>query len=119
MLESLFLFCVVWSVGGTLVQRPEARERDRFDALLKQLAGLGTVDGERVSAAQLPSRSLYEYVFDVADGCWRSWRSTVGAYVPPTGGQFSRILVPTADTVRRVRTSGWAVVASERFHARL
>jgi len=36
---------------------------------MKQLAGLGTVDTDRVSASQLPSRSLYEYCFDVADGC--------------------------------------------------
>lgn len=30
-----------------------------------------------VSPGQLPSRSLYEYVFDVRSGCWRSWKSQV------------------------------------------
>jgi dynein heavy chain len=90
----------VWSVGALLVQRPEAKERDRFDALMKQLAALGTVDADRVSCSQLPSRSLYEYCFDVDDGCWRSWRSYVTEYVPPVSGQFSKILVSTADTVR-------------------
>jgi len=90
-----------------LVQRPEARERERFDAFLKQLAGLGTVDTDRVSASQLPSRSLYEYCFDVADGCWRSWRSYVTDYIPPASGHFRQILVSTADTVR------WA---AERHH---
>ena len=99
-LDALFVFCCVWSVGALLVQRPEAKERDRFDALMKQLAALGTVDADRVSCSQLPSRSLYEYCFDVADGCWRSWRSYVTEYVPPVSGQFSKILVSTADTVR-------------------
>ncbi|WIA10356.1 hypothetical protein OEZ85_010548 [Tetradesmus obliquus] len=99
-LDALFVFCCVWSIGALLVQRPEAKERDRFDALMKQLAALGTVDADRVSCSQLPSRSLYEYCFDVADGCWRSWRSYVTEYVPPVSGHFSKILVSTADTVR-------------------
>ena len=55
-----------------------------------------------VSPCQLPARSLYEYCFDVTDGCWRSWRSYVKDYVPPADGQFSKILVPTADVVRWV-----------------
>lgn len=99
-LDALFLFCCVWSIGALLVQRPEAKERDRFDALVKQLSALGTIDADRVSASQLPSRSLFDYCFDVVDGCWRSWKSYVTEYVPPASGQFSKILVSTADTVR-------------------
>jgi len=99
---ALFVYCCVWSIGALLVQQPEARERDRFDALMKQLAALGTIDSDRVPAGQLPAQSLYEYCFDVADGCWRSWRSYVTAFVPPPGGHFSKILVSTADTVRWV-----------------
>jgi dynein heavy chain len=58
------------------------------------------VDTEQVSPSQLPARSLYEYCFDINDGCWRSWRSYVSQYVPPADGQFSKILVPTADVIR-------------------
>lgn len=97
---ALFIYCCVWSIGALLVQQPEAKERDRFDALMKQLAAMGTVDSDRVAAGQLPAQPLYDYCFDVADGCWRSWRSYVGEYVPPAGAQFSKILVSTADTVR-------------------
>lgn len=97
---ALFIFCCMWSIGALLVQQPDVKDRDRFDALMKQLAALGTVDSDRVPAGQLPAQSLYEYCFDVADGCWRSWRSYVSAYTPPAGGQFSKILVATADTVR-------------------
>jgi dynein heavy chain len=98
--SALFIFCCVWSIGALVVQQPEAKDRDRFDALIKQLAALGTVDSDRVPAGQLPAQSVYEYCFDVADGCWRSWRSYVSEYAPPTSGQFSKILVSTADTVR-------------------
>lgn len=109
-MDALFLFCCVWSIGALLVQRPETKERDRFDTLMKQLAALGTIDADRVSASQLPSRSLYEYCFDVADGCWRSWRSYVQEYTPPPSGLFSRILVSTADTVR------WGHVTQQGRH---
>lgn len=97
---SLFIFCCVWSIGALLVQQPEAKDRERFDALMKQLAAMGTIDSDRIAAGQLPTQSLYEYCFDVAEGCWRSWRSYVTAYAPPPSGQFSKILVSTADTVR-------------------
>ena len=99
-LEALFLFCCVWSIGALLMQAPDARTRDEFDALLKQLAGLDVIDADIVSFPRLPSRSLYEYAFNASEGCWRSWQGQVGAYVPLQGGEFSRILVPTMDTVR-------------------
>jgi hypothetical protein len=43
----------------------------RFDAFLKNLAGMGTVDGDRASATQLPGRSLYDYCFDIGGEGWR------------------------------------------------
>lgn len=58
------------------------------------------VDGDRVSAAQLPAKSLYEYCFDVDEGVWKSWKSYVTPYEPPADNQFSKILVPTVDVVR-------------------
>lgn len=158
-MEGLFLFCCVWSLGACLVQRPDAKERERFDALLRRTAAMGTIDSERwamrarafvarctvagrlraclhccpapltalvlaarrlqphprdapshtlrrVSPGQLPSRSLYDYQFDVAAGCWRSWKSQVGPYAPPPDGAFAKMLVPTADIVRWGRWSG-------------
>ena len=61
---------------------------------------MGTVDGERVACSQLPSRSLYEYKFDTVDNTWCAWKSMVTEYSPPADGMFSKILVPTVDTVR-------------------
>ena len=45
-LEALFLFCCVWSVGACLVQRGEARGRARFDALLRRLAAMPEAGGD-------------------------------------------------------------------------
>jgi dynein heavy chain, axonemal len=98
--EALFIYCIVWSCGAAVVQRPGSEDRDRFDKFVKSIAGMGTMDGERVSSTQLPAKSLYEYCFDVESMCWRSWRSFVTEYVPPTNGKFSKIVVPTADLVR-------------------
>ncbi|KAF5830619.1 hypothetical protein DUNSADRAFT_14266 [Dunaliella salina] len=101
LMEATFVFCVVWSIGATIVQRSDANDRDRFDQFIKtRLSNTGMVDGERVSAAQLPAKSLYEYCFDVDEGVWKAWKSYVTPYVPPADNQFSKILVPTVDVVR-------------------
>lgn len=99
-LEALFVFCVMWSIGACVVQRPDAADRDRFDQFLKRLANMSMVDGERVSATQLPAKSLFEYCFDTSEGVWRAWKTYVQAYEPPADGAFSKILVPTVDVVR-------------------
>lgn len=99
-LEALFIFATVWSLGAAIVQRPGYADRDRFEHFLKDLSGMGTVDGERVSCSQLPAKSLYEYRFDLGDKTWTAWKSLVTEYMPPADGQFSKILVPTVDTVR-------------------
>jgi dynein heavy chain len=41
-LEALFIFCMMWSLGAMLVQRSDCKDRDRFDAFIKSIAALGT-----------------------------------------------------------------------------
>jgi dynein heavy chain len=66
-LEAVFIFSLVWSLGSAVVQSAAVQDRDRFDRFLKNLAGLSTMDAVSVAASQLPSKSLYEYIFDVDD----------------------------------------------------
>ncbi|CAG9462277.1 unnamed protein product [Pedinophyceae sp. YPF-701] len=99
-LEALFIFCVVWSIGACVIQTGDFEDRKRFDSFVKDLAGLGANDGDRVAATQLPSKSIYEYCFDTESSTWVSWKSLVEPYAPPDDGRFASILVPTADTVR-------------------
>lgn len=99
-LEALFVNCVVWSIGAAIVQRPGTDDRTRFDAFLRSLCAVPSLDGDRIPATQLPARSLYDFCFDVESKCWRSWSSQVPPYTPPPDGCFARIIVPTADLVR-------------------
>ncbi|KAK3269901.1 Dynein heavy chain cytoplasmic, partial [Cymbomonas tetramitiformis] len=99
-LEAVYVFCMVWSMGAAVVQNVAVQDRDRFDRFLKNLAGLGTMDAESVAASQLPAKSLYEYIFDVDDLRWRPWKSIVPEYVAPVDGAFAKVMVPTVDTVR-------------------
>ena len=99
-LESAFIYCLIWSIGSTIVQDSVVQDRDRFDAFVKKLSGMGTQDGDFLPAAQLPNKSLYDYVFNPKEEKWASWSSRVPEYTPPESGRFSDILVPTIDTVR-------------------
>lgn len=70
-MEATFLFGIIWSIGATLVQKPNCKERDSLDAFLRQKAGLPVVDRDTVMAGQLPLRSLYDYCFLPAESSWK------------------------------------------------
>lgn len=40
-LEAVFIFCTVWSLGAAVVENSAVQDRTRFDRFLKNLAGLG------------------------------------------------------------------------------
>ena len=71
-LEALYLQCCVWSVGATVVQTPEAPDRDRLDAFLKQCAGLELAGGDAVPLGALPQQSLYSFFVDEDAGAWKA-----------------------------------------------
>jgi len=84
-LEKFFIFCLVWSLGGTLVEE----DRDKFSEFLRNLSGL-----------ILPSSSLYDNYFNIDNLTFVKWEDKVAAYEPPASKKFSAILVPTVDTMR-------------------
>ena len=98
--EASFIFSLVWSIGSAIVQNTQIQDRDRFDAFIKKLSGIPTMSADSLAAAQLPERSIYEYVFDVREARWQHWKLHVTPFEPPTDGRFAKILVPTVDTVR-------------------
>jgi len=100
-LEALFISSIIWSVGSSIVEF----ERERFDMFLKELAGHINQDNRspgKVSATSIPCKfpTLYEYVFMMEDEEWCPFSEMVTAYKPPADGAFSKIMVPTVDTVR-------------------
>ena len=71
-LEALYMQCCVWSVGAAMVQTPEAQDRDRLDAFLKQCAGLELADGDAVPLGALPRQSLCSFFVDEDAGAWKA-----------------------------------------------
>jgi len=84
-LEKFFLFCLIWSLGGCLVQE----DRDKFSEFLRNLSGL-----------MLPATSLYDNFFNIENLSYLKWEEKVTAYEPPANKKFASIMVPTVDTVR-------------------
>lgn len=84
-LERLYIFCLVWSVGGALI----AEDREKFSEFIRTTSGL-----------ILPSSSLYENYFDIDAMSYVLWERKVPEYNPPPSKKFSQILVPTTDTQR-------------------
>lgn len=84
-LERLFIFCVIWSLGGALV----SEDREKFSQFVTQASGL-----------ILPSSSLYDNYFDLEAMSFVLWERKVPEYHPPASKKFNQILVPTTDTQR-------------------
>ena len=84
-LEKLFIFCLIWSFGANLV----AEDREKFDQFLKGSSNILP-----------PSTPYYENIIELSNQSWIPWKRKVEQYVPPEDKKFSKILVPTEDTMR-------------------
>ncbi|KAL4108550.1 hypothetical protein PRIC1_000265 [Phytophthora ramorum] len=82
--EGLFLFSVVWSLGAALL----GSSRVRFNEFIRKIAD-----------CPLPATSLYYNFFDLETRKWQPWESRVVPYAEPAPFNFSRVFVPTTDSV--------------------
>jgi dynein heavy chain len=85
MLEKFFIFCLMWSLGGCLLED----DREVFSEFVRNLSGL-----------ILSNNSLYDDFWDIKKNSMKKWKDMVPEYEPPVSKKFSHILVPTVDTVR-------------------
>lgn len=94
-IESLFIFSLVWSVGGSI----DSQSQFKFDICLRD------------NVAKLPFHlrlpiptlgTMYDYLFVVNDdiGIWKPWLSTIEVSPIENNAEFSSIVVPTKDTAR-------------------
>nr|CAK6928266.1 unnamed protein product [Fasciola hepatica] len=100
-LESVFIFCLGLAITGTL----SAADQRIVDSLIRALASLPQMDEGpegQVRAGSLPSHHpmLIDYMFNVETFNWVPWKSLVPCYVHDTSVPFTRILVPTVETVK-------------------
>nr|XP_014349786.1 PREDICTED: dynein heavy chain 3, axonemal [Latimeria chalumnae] len=105
-LQGLFLFALVWTIGGTLT----GDSRKKFDAFYRNLI-MGMDDRHpRPKSVKLtknnvfPERgSVYDYYFHKqASGQWNTWTDyiTKEEAVIPTGAKVSDLIIPTMETAR-------------------
>jgi dynein heavy chain len=86
MMEMWFAFAVMWTIGGPLT----AAARARFDTIFRDL-----------ETQFPPLQQVFDYYVDPVKKEWIGWDEKVSATWRPTAGTpFSRIVVPTIDTVR-------------------
>ncbi|RYG67614.1 hypothetical protein EON64_07065, partial [archaeon] len=92
-MEKIFLYCLVWTVGGLL----EADARVKFDGFLR------TLDKNGMMPKCEAGLTIYEYWVHNETGVWTLWKPPVWNY--PVGTEkldFSNLLVPTMDSTRAI-----------------
>lgn len=82
-LERPYLFCLTWSMGGTLVQD----DRDKFNVFVGQLASISV-------------HNLYDVSYDMKTNNMDEWKRIMPALTVPEDGRLSQVIVPTIDTTR-------------------
>jgi len=104
-LESYMVFCIIWSVGATLL---EGSHRNGFDKFIKEISGVPVSSSKVVGAGSLPGAlpTLYEYYFG-NDNRWVPWSDDVKEYEHVPGAPFANIIVPTIDVVTYTYHLNW------------
>jgi dynein heavy chain len=85
--EGFFVFGMIWSFGGPLVDG-----KISYNGVLRGMAG----------RVKFPDGNLvYDYYFDVLKGQWALWSEKVLPYNPDFEGLFANLVVPSAETTRQ------------------
>jgi len=100
-LEAVYVECLYWSLGGTLVEESQ----EQFNTIAKKLLalpGCSDSDDSFAPAGTLPTRFnlMYDYHFDISKRQWIPWKMIVPEYIHDRTKPFHEILVPTVDTTR-------------------
>ncbi|CAD7963334.1 unnamed protein product [Amoebophrya sp. A120] len=112
----LFLFCLVWSVGGSLAG---ANNREQLNDYLWTTIGKDEKWAAKHAAHndptwEYPTRhmdfkldgipeegaNLYDYMFDITTGKWVPWMDTIPAFEVPRTAKYENIVVPSLDSIR-------------------
>ena len=107
--DSMMLFSLVWSLGGTT----NNAGRERFDKFLRELCaqpeklsvdlgpGVNVIKpGFDLSLPIPEENTVYDYVFDRLQDKWVPWMDTIVAEPPKVETPFHELIIQTVDTVR-------------------
>jgi dynein heavy chain len=93
LLDSKFIFSVIWSLGGTL----DTPSQEKFNLFLRDLVK-AKEDAIQISLPK--DGSIYDYVFQDDNLNWINWIDSIQVPSVAPGTSFNDILIPTQDTVR-------------------
>eukprot|EP00741_Cyanophora_paradoxa_P007767 tig00001206_g7515.t1 len=96
LVDSAFVFALVWSVGCT----SDTQGRAQFSDFLRTTVANGGPGGAKLALA-LPEQGLvHDYLYEKERAKWVDWMSSTPQYAIPAKARFTEITVPTADTIR-------------------
>ena len=86
-IEKVFVFCLVWSLGGAL----DVNGMTKFDRLVTDNIGV-----------ELPRGELYSYFIDTEalNGDWIAWDKYVPSFIYNPEMSYFDLVVPTVNTMR-------------------
>jgi dynein heavy chain len=88
-IKPIFMFCFMWSVGGTT----DLNGRKRFDAWIKERMAKHNVTFPE-------EKQCYDWHFNLEKAEWVSWFDTIPVFDVDIRMSYSEIVVPTDDSIR-------------------
>ena len=98
LVEKLWFFSFVWSVGGSC----QAKDHDQFDDFAKEMMETSGEDGSAIPLDVPGMGTAFDYFVDttVEGGKFAPWTKLVGAFKFDKELAYTAIMVPTEDTTR-------------------
>ena len=89
-IESIFIFCLIWSMCCTV----NNSSRKAFDAFLR-------LEMQANSVKNPPPKqgSMYDYKYDVNQAKWIDWNQSVAPYVYDSKASYAELIIPTKDSI--------------------
>nr|WAW84833.1 axonemal dynein heavy chain reconstructed 1 [Halisarca dujardinii] len=104
-LQCLFLFSLVWTLGGTMT----VESRKKFDVFFRALISGTDADHPRPKSIKFnkttlfPERgSVFDYLFQKKGGSWSNWEDIIEKSSIPAGAKVTDLIISTTETVRQL-----------------
>jgi dynein heavy chain len=104
-LQCLFLFALVWTLGGTMT----VESRKKFDVFFRTLISGTDPDNPKPKSIKLtkntvfPERgTVFDFFFQKKGGTWSGWEDVIEKTTIPPGAKVGDLIISTAETVRQL-----------------
>jgi dynein heavy chain len=100
-IECMFMFSVIWGLGGCLPASDRSGFSDIFRNLIAPVNDESQQPPNYVKLVKpLPDNGLvFDYCFDKKSNGWISWNQLAPTFNIPESAQFHEIIVPTTDSM--------------------